>query len=130
MAVNHDAQDARDAQARKQLDRNRRKPIRYDADTWLIMREDPVLPAAVIRRVRHKGGEFFLAIGWDLEPARRIMTGRFQSLQEADESIRYTGGNPVMPRPGESFSEVERRRQDHARQEEEARTLAAKNYGP
>jgi len=35
----------------------RSRPIRYDRDTWLVMRDDKVTPKAVIRRYTDKAGK-------------------------------------------------------------------------
>ena len=47
-------------------------------DTWLVMRDDPVLPKAIIIRLRNPDrGEFFVTITWDLDSDKRHMIGRF-----------------------------------------------------
>ncbi|GAB3396832.1 hypothetical protein GCM10027568_31780 [Humibacter soli] len=33
------------------------RPIRFEVDTWLVMRNDKVLPKAVVQRVRHREGD-------------------------------------------------------------------------
>jgi hypothetical protein len=35
---------------------DRPKPIRYNRDTWLVMRDDKVLPKAVIKRFTDRKG--------------------------------------------------------------------------
>ncbi|KQR52307.1 hypothetical protein ASF88_12210 [Leifsonia sp. Leaf336] len=68
----------------------RPKPIRYDRDTWLVMRDDKVLPKAVIRRYVDKGGhDQYLLIRWNLDPAERRLMAVCQSLERADELVRY-----------------------------------------
>ena len=55
------------------------------------MRNDPVLPAAIIQRLRDPAArEFFILVGWDLDPVGRRMIGRYASLAEADDAVRYT----------------------------------------
>lgn len=69
---------------------SRPKPIRYDVDTWLVMRNDPVLPKAVVQRVHHRdGGDRYLLIRWDLDPAKRELMNVVDSLERADELVRY-----------------------------------------
>ncbi len=95
----------------------RPRPIRYDLDTWLVMRKDPVLPEAIITRVRApKKQEFFLVIHWDLDPEKRYMTGRYPTLQDADAAVRYRAVDSVIIRPGESLESVRKREEDHARE--------------
>lgn len=75
----------------------RPKPIRYDADTWLVMRNDPVLPEAIITRQQTPDRrEYFRAVTWDLDPRKRMLIGRYPDLQSADEAVNY----PVGPNPG------------------------------
>ena len=66
------------------------RPIRFDADTWLVMRSDPVVPKAVIQRWRdRKGDDLYLLVKWDLDPSKRILMGVFDSLDKANELVRY-----------------------------------------
>jgi hypothetical protein len=65
------------------------KPIRYDVDTWLIMRNDPVLPKAIITRQTQDGREYYRVVTWDLDPAQRTLVGRYASLEEANAAVRY-----------------------------------------
>jgi hypothetical protein len=94
---NHDAQDGRDAAARARSTNGAKpRPIRFDHDTWLIMRNSPVLPAAIIQRLRDPGGhEFFVVVSWDLEPDGRRMIGRFATIEDADAAVRYIVPAPI-----------------------------------
>ena len=96
MAMGHAVQDGRDAAARARSTNGARpRPIRFDHDTWLIMRNDPVLPAAVIQRLREPNGhEFFVVVTWDLDPDGRRMIGRYATLEDADSAVRY-----ILPAP-------------------------------
>lgn len=68
----------------------RPKPIRYDRDTWLVMRDNPVLPKAVIRRYTDKSGtDQYLVIRWDLDPAECRLMAVCDSLERADDLVRY-----------------------------------------
>ncbi|WP_157509307.1 hypothetical protein [Glaciibacter superstes] len=76
------------------------KPIRYDVDTWLCMRTDPVLPKAAIQRLRDRSGaEKYLLIKWDLDPAKRALMGVHDSLERANELVVYDNpkGGPDGP---------------------------------
>ena len=97
MAMGHAVQDGRDAAARARATNGARpRPIRFDHDTWLIMRNDPVLPAAVIHRLRDpRGQEFFVVVSWDLNPDGRRMIGRFGALEDADSAVRYVVPPPI-----------------------------------
>lgn len=83
----------------------RPKPIRYDVDTWVVMRDDPVLPAAIISRQRAREGvEYFRAVTWDLDPAKRLLIGRYASLGAADDAVRYLPPDiPGAPRGRQAF---------------------------
>ena len=97
MAMGHAVQDGRDAAARARATNGARpRPIRFDHDTWLIMRNDPVLPAAIIQRLRDpRGHEFFVVVTWDLDPDGRRMIGRYGNLEDADSAVRYIVPAPI-----------------------------------
>jgi hypothetical protein len=79
------------------------KPIRYDVNTWLVMRTDPVLPKAVIQRWRDRHGvEKYLLVKWDLDPAKRVLMGMYESLEKANEMVRFDNpqGGPTGPPNG------------------------------
>lgn len=74
------------------------KPIRYDVDTWLCMRTDPVLPKAVIQRVHGTdGSDRYLLFKWDLDPFKRVLMGVHESLEKANDLVLFD--NPDA-RPG------------------------------
>lgn len=66
------------------------------------MRTDPVLPKAVIQRVHDtSGSDVYLLFKWDLDPAKRIMVGRYASLEKANELVLFDNkdARPDLP-PG------------------------------
>lgn len=71
------------------------RPIRYDYDTWLCMRNDPVLPKAIIKRVHvvdkrtNQRVEKYRAVSWDLDPTKRKLIGYFNDVGAANEAVRY-----------------------------------------
>ncbi len=66
------------------------KPIRFDGDTWLCMRNDPALPKAIIRRFRDvKRGAVFLVIRWALDPAEQQLMASAPTLERANELVRF-----------------------------------------
>ena len=70
-------------------------PIRYDTDTWLCMRNDPVLPRAIIKRVHVTDNRTglkvikFRAVTWDLDPKKRMLIGYFNDVGEANDAVRF-----------------------------------------
>jgi hypothetical protein len=68
----------------------RPRPIRYDQDTWVVMRNDPTHPKAVIeRRKDAQGVDVFFVLSWNLDPAIRILMGTTPTLERADGMVRY-----------------------------------------
>jgi hypothetical protein len=74
----------------------RPKPIRYSHEVWLVMRDDPALPKALIRRMHGRDGvDVYLVLKWDLDPAKQVLMARAASLEQADELVRFDG-RPVQ----------------------------------
>jgi hypothetical protein len=74
---------------------DRPKPIRYNRDTWLVMRDDKVLPKAVIKRFTdRKGVDQYLLVKWDLDPSKRTLMAVCDSLEKADKLVLYDNRNP------------------------------------
>lgn len=68
----------------------RPRPIRLDHNTWLVMRNDPVIPKAVIERRRDRGGaDVYFVIAWDIDPQKRVLMSVQPSLERADALVRY-----------------------------------------
>jgi hypothetical protein len=131
MAMAHSVQDGKDAAARARRSGARPRPIRYDSETWIVMRSDPVLPAAVILRLRNPDGrEFFVTVKWDLDPAARRLIGRFESLEDADRAVLYDVPRPVVGRPDEDLAHLHQRQEEQARAIEQQRAERARLYGP
>lgn len=66
------------------------KPIRFDGDTWLCMRNDPAVPKAIIRRYRDiKRGDVYLVVKWALDPADQQLMSSATSLEAANELVRF-----------------------------------------
>jgi len=79
---------------------DRPKPIRFDADTWIVIRADPAIPAAIITRQRTAdGGEYYRAVSWDLDRDKRLLIGRSATLGGADNLVRYPNPVPPVPSP-------------------------------
>lgn len=73
------------------------KPIRFDVDTWLVRRNDPVLPNAVIRSVHAVDGDRYLLLQWDLDPAKRVLRGVHDSLEKANDLVLYDRPKNATP---------------------------------
>lgn len=73
----------------------RPRPIRYDHDTWLVMRDDKVLPKAVIQRFKDRRGvDQYLLVKWDLDPGKRTLMAVCDSLEKADGLVLYDTSRP------------------------------------
>lgn len=71
--------------------------IQVDRDTWLIMREFPAHPKAVIQRVTDTGGDArFLVLIWHPDRTKWRLSGIFGGIEEADKSVPWPG-KPVVP---------------------------------
>lgn len=58
------------------------------------MRNDPVVPKAVIRRLVDKRGEDkYFVIRWDLNPQQQRLMAVCDSLERADDLVRYDNQN-------------------------------------
>jgi hypothetical protein len=68
----------------------RPKPIRIDADTWIVMRNDPERPKAILERRRDAtGADVFFILAWALDPKERVLMGTRPTLGEADDFVLY-----------------------------------------
>jgi hypothetical protein len=68
----------------------RPRPIRFDVDTWLCLRNDPVHPKAIIERRRDgRGDDVFFVLRWDLDPGARVLMGTTPTLERADLMVRW-----------------------------------------
>lgn len=66
------------------------RPLRYDVDTWLCMRNDPEHPKALIQRRRDgRGDDVFFVHRWSLDPAERVLMGTVPTLERADQMVRW-----------------------------------------
>lgn len=69
---------------------SRPRPIRFDVNTWLVMRGDPVLPKAIIeRRKDRRGQDVYFVLSWDLDPGKHVLMGSKASLEDADSMVLY-----------------------------------------
>lgn len=95
------------------------------------MRNDPVLPAAIIIRLRGPDRqEFFITVRWDLDSENRRMLGRYPSLQDADSAVLYENSAPVVGMPLETNEQLHKRQEQHALKLQLRQAERAKQYGP
>ena len=95
------------------------------------MRDDPILPAAIITRQKMPDRrEYFRSVTWELDPTARRLICRFATLQEADAAVRYRKVETVVPREGESTDQMRQRQEEHARELEARQAERRRDYGP
>lgn len=87
------------------------KPIRISRVEWVCMRNDPVLPKAVIRlvTVRERRGtdegppcERYRVVTWAPDSADRLLVGYFDSLAEANAVVLFDIPDPTSVVTGHS----------------------------
>lgn len=72
-------------------------PIRVSGEEWIIMRDSRREPVGVIRTL-HMGPRkelFYRVVTWAPGSAGRELVGYFRTLEEADQSIRFTPKNEL-----------------------------------
>ena len=74
------------------------RPIRYDEDHWIVMRNDKRVPKALIQRLHHRDGDRYLLFRWDLDPAKRELMNVVDSLERANDLVLYDKQD-TGPRP-------------------------------
>jgi hypothetical protein len=62
-------------------------PIRIGEDEWIVMRNEPGTPRAVIRRFSSGGGTYYRAVSWAPNSEERVLIGRYPTLQAADDAV-------------------------------------------
>lgn len=80
------------------------KPIRISRLEWVCMRNDPVLPKAIIRlvTVRQRVGdrlgppvERYRVVTWAPDSADRLLIGYYRTLGEANAAVRFDIPQPT-----------------------------------
>lgn len=65
-------------------------PIRISTDEWVVIRNNPNVPAAVIRLIdRGLSTEHYRVVTFDLVPALRKLVGRYRTLEAANDAVRF-----------------------------------------
>lgn len=75
-------------------------PIRISQDEWIVMRDSPRFPAALISRQHtQEGHEYFRVVTFALKSEERKLIGRRWTLEEANDLVLYSGADIRMPLP-------------------------------
>ncbi|WP_368497160.1 hypothetical protein [Herbiconiux sp. A18JL235] len=85
-------------------------PIRIGRDEWVLIRDNPRYPAALVRRL-HPGTplEHYRVVTFDIDPAKRLLVGRFRTLEAADRAVRYPLPTAHVPEALNRFGAYEQR---------------------
>lgn len=76
----------------------RSNTIIVDANTWLILREFPQHPKAIVQRVTDTTGEDrYLLLTWDAEITKRRLVGIHKSLADAEKAVPWPSNQNVTP---------------------------------
>lgn len=93
--------------------------IQIDTDTWIVMREYPQQPTAVVHRVTsHKGEARYLLMTWRAEPSERRLVQICASLVEAVDQVPTVEPPHTPLHPGASVEQWEKWREAKAANEE------------
>lgn len=99
--------------------------ITVDADTWLIMREFPQHPKAIVHRITDTSGEErFMVLTWLPDPAQRRMVGIYRTLSEADSAVPWPSPSTPDLHYAPSTEARARRRAENAAAAERAAALS------
>ncbi|GAA0989960.1 hypothetical protein [Subtercola frigoramans] len=65
-------------------------PIRINEHEWVIIRNNPRFPTALIRHIDAGGpNEHYRVVTFDLNPGLRELLGRYRTLQAANDSVLF-----------------------------------------
>jgi hypothetical protein len=77
------------------MESSRSRPIRISAEEWIIMRDEPTQPKALVRRVsvteRESGQRVakLRVVTWAIDPAERKLVGYFDTMTEVDRAVPW-----------------------------------------
>lgn len=63
--------------------------IRISTTTWIVMRESPYEPRAIIHRVIERQVPKFLLMRWDADEQYRSLIGTFNTLKSAEAAVPW-----------------------------------------
>lgn len=73
-------------------------PIRISTDEWIVVRNNPRFPKAVIRRIDPGGAaEHYRVVTFDLDRANRRLVGRYRTLEAANDAVPYDRPERTTP---------------------------------
>lgn len=66
-------------------------PVQISDCEWIIIRNYPDAPAAVVRRfdATYEHTTYFRVVTWRPTSSGRVLIGRFPSLKDADRAVRF-----------------------------------------
>lgn len=65
-------------------------PIRISVDEWVVVRNNPRFPKALIRRIDPGlPTAHYRVVTFELEPSQRLLLGRYRTLEAANDSVLY-----------------------------------------
>lgn len=77
---------------------HRSNMIQADSHTWLVLREFPQHPKAVIHLMTDTtGDDRYILMTWHPEASQRRMVGIHPSLQQAEAAVPWPSKNPAKP---------------------------------
>ena len=83
-------------------------PIMISVHEWVVMRNNPRYPAALIRRIDPgEVTEHFRVVSFDIDPTKRRLIGRYCTLDAANDSVLYV--LPTEYQPASHFGMYENR---------------------
>jgi hypothetical protein len=74
-------------------------PVQISDCEWVIVRDHPDAPAAIIRRFDATAdhSSYFRVVTWRPTSAGRVLIGRYESLKDADRAVPFSAGKLEAP---------------------------------
>ncbi len=73
-------------------------PVRISAHEWVIIRNNPRFPKAIIRRIDPGGPhEHYRVVTFELESKDRKLIGRYRTLEAANDAVLFDNPRPDLP---------------------------------
>ena len=77
--------------------------IQISSNEWIIIRDQPGRPAALVRYLENKPDTPYRVVRWAPDPTDRRLFEYFRSLEMADMAVTFTDGEPDTGRTVLSF---------------------------
>jgi hypothetical protein len=74
-------------------------PVQISDCEWIIIRDHPDTPAAIIRRfdATAERSSYFRVVTWRPTSSGRELVGRYGTFKEADRAVTFAAGSVVPP---------------------------------